>query len=161
MAPSHQRVERRLAAIVAADVAGYARLMGLDEVGTLRLLTARREVIDSAIAEHGGRIANTAGDSVLAEFPSAVAAVQCVVEAQERLAKASQGDPAERRLEFRIGVHAGDVIVRGGDIFGDGVNIAARLQALAPPGACVSRARSTSTCASSCRCASSTSGRRS
>ena len=141
MAPSHQRVERRLAAIVAADVAGYARLMGLDEVGTLRLLTARREIMDSAIAEHGGRIVNTAGDSVLAEFPSAVAAVQCVVEAQERLAHASQGDPAERRLEFRIGVHAGDVIVRGGDIFGDGVNIAARLQALAPPGGvCISGA---------------------
>jgi adenylate cyclase len=141
MATPKQRVERKLAAILAADVAGYARLMGLDEVGTLRLLTARREIMDSVIAEHGGRIANTAGDSVLAEFPSAVDAVQCAVEAQERLARASESDPAERRLEFRIGVHAGDVMVRGGDLFGDGVNIAARLQALAQPGGvCISGA---------------------
>ena len=141
MATPKQRVERKLAAILAADVAGYARLMGLDEVGTLRLLTARREIMDSVIAEHGGRIVNTAGDSVLAEFPSVVDAVQCAVEAQERLARASEGDPAARRLEFRIGVHAGDVMVRGGDLFGDGVNIAARLQALAQPGGvCVSGA---------------------
>jgi adenylate cyclase len=131
---ANQRVERRLAAILAADVAGYARLMGLDEVGTLRLLTARRQILDGLIAEHGGRIVNTAGDSVLAEFPSAVAAVQCALQAQERLAQASDSDPPERRLEFRIGVHAGDVMVRGGDLFGDGVNIAARLQALAEPG---------------------------
>jgi adenylate cyclase len=141
MATPKQRVERKLAAILAADVAGYSRLMGLDEVGTLRLLTARREIMDSVIAEHGGRIVNTAGDSVLAEFPSAVDAVQCAVEAQERLTRASESDPAERRLEFRIGVHAGDVMVRGGDLFGDGVNIAARLQALAQPGGvCVSGA---------------------
>jgi adenylate cyclase len=141
MATPNQRVERKLAAILAADVAGYARLMGLDEVGTLRLLTARRQILDSLIAEHGGRIVNTAGDSVLAEFPSAVAAVQCAVQAQEGLATASEGDPAERRLEFRIGVHAGDVMVRGGDLFGDGVNIAARLQALAEPGSvCISDA---------------------
>jgi adenylate cyclase len=141
MTTSDQRVERKLAAILAADVAGYARLMGLDEVGTLRLLTARRQIMDGVIAEQGGRIVNTAGDSVLAEFPSAVAAVQCALQAQERLAKAGESDPPERRLEFRIGVHAGDVMVRGGDLFGDGVNTAARLQALAPPGGvCVSGA---------------------
>ena len=141
MATPSQRVERKLAAILAADVAGYARLMGLDEVGTLRLLTERRQIIDSAIAEHGGRIVNTAGDSILAEFPSAVDAVQCAVEAQQRLAQANASDPADRQLEFRIGVHAGDVMVRGGDLFGDGVNTAARLQALAQPGdVCISGA---------------------
>jgi adenylate cyclase len=141
MANPNQRVARKLAAILAADVAGYARLMGLDEVGTLRLLTERRQIMDGIIAEHGGRIVNTAGDGVLAEFPSAVDAVQCAVETQERLAKASASDPADRRLEFRIGVHAGDVMVKGGDLFGDGVNTAARLQALAQPGGvCVSGA---------------------
>jgi len=141
MTAANQRVERRLAAIVAADVAGYARLMGLDEVGTLRLLTLRRELLDGLVAEHGGRIVNTAGDSVLAEFPSVVDAVECAVEAQARLAEANAGLPADRRLEFRIGVHVGDVLVRDGDLFGDGVNIAARLQALAEPGGvCVSGA---------------------
>jgi adenylate cyclase len=139
MATPKQRVERKLAAILAADVAGYARLVGSDEVGTLRLFTAHREILDGLIAEHGGRIANTAGDSVLAEFPSAVDAVQCAVEAQERLAEANQSLPADRRLEFRIGVHVGDVVVRPGDLFGDGVNIAARLQTLAEPGGvCIS-----------------------
>jgi adenylate cyclase len=141
MTAANQRVERRLAAIVAADVAGYARLMGLDEVSTLRLLTLRRELLDRLVAEHGGRIVNTAGDSVLAEFPSVVDAVECAVEAQARLAEANAGLPADRRLEFRIGVHVGDVLVRDGDLFGDGVNIAARLQALAEPGGvCVSGA---------------------
>ena len=139
MTTPNQRVERKLAAIVAADVAGYARLIGLDEVGTVRLLGAHRELLDGLIAAHGGRIANTAGDSVLAEFPSAVDAVECAVEAQVQLGRANEGLPAERRLEFRIGVHVGDVVVRGGDLFGDGVNIAARLQALAEPGGvCIS-----------------------
>jgi adenylate cyclase len=139
MAKSNQRVERKLAAIFAADVAGYSRLMGLDEVGTVRLLTAHREILDGRIAERRGRIANTAGDSVLAEFPSAVDAVECAVEAQERLAQANESLPADRRLEFRVGIHVGDVLVRGGDLFGDGVNIAARLQALAEPGGvCIS-----------------------
>jgi adenylate cyclase len=139
MAKSNQRVERKLAAIFAADVAGYSRLMGLDEVGTVRLLTAHREILDGRIAERRGRIANTAGDSVLAEFPSAVDAVECAVEAQERLAQANGSLPADRRLEFRIGIHVGDVLVRGGDLLGDGVNIAARLQALAEPGGvCIS-----------------------
>jgi adenylate cyclase len=141
MATPKQRVERKLAAIFAADVAGYSRLMGLDEVGTLRLLSTHRRIMDGLIVEHGGRIVNTAGDSVLAEFPSAVDAVQCAVDAQERLAQANESQPADRLLEFRIGVHAGDVMVRGGDLFGDGVNIAARLQALAPPGGvCISGA---------------------
>lgn len=131
------RVERRLAAIFAADVAGYSRLMEADEVGTMRSLVAHREVMDRLITEHGGRIANTAGDSVLAEFPSAVDAIQCAVEVQKRLG----ADPSAPKLKFRIGVHVGDVMVRGGDLLGDGVNIAARLQALAEPGGvCISGA---------------------
>jgi adenylate cyclase len=135
------RVERKLTAILAADVAGYSRLMGLDEVGTIRLLAEHREVLDGLVAEHGGRIVNCAGDSILAEFPSAVDAIECAAEAQVRLGRANEGLPADRRLEFRIGVHVGDVVVRGGDLFGDGVNIAARLQALAEPGGvCISGA---------------------
>jgi adenylate cyclase len=115
--------------------------MGADEVGTLRGLTARRAILDRAIAEHGGRIANTAGDSVLAEFGSAVDAVQCAVEAQDALAEANTGIPPDKHFNFRIGVHIGDVMVRAGDLFGDGVNIAARLQTLAPPGTvCISGA---------------------
>ena len=129
-----QRVERRLAAIFAADVAGYSRLVSQDEAGTLRALAAAREVMDGLIRDHGGRIANTAGDSVLAEFPSAVDAVQCAVAVQEKLAEASAGEPEDRRLQFRIGVHVGDVVVRGGDLLGDGVNVAARLEGLAEPG---------------------------
>jgi adenylate cyclase len=141
MATPNQRVERKLAAIFAADAAGYSRLMSLDEVETLRRLSAHRETIDGLIAEYGGRIANTAGDSILAEFPSAVAAVQCAVEVQARLASANEGVPADRRLEFRIGVHVGDVMIRDGDLFGDGVNTAARLQTLAEPGGvCISSA---------------------
>jgi TolB-like protein/Flp pilus assembly protein TadD len=125
---------RRLVAVFSADVEGYTRLMGADEVGTLRGLTERRAVLDKAIAEHRGRIANTAGDSVLAEFGSAVDAVQCAVEVQATLAEANSRQPPDKRIHFRIGIHVGDVMVRGGDLFGDGVNIAARLQALAQPG---------------------------
>jgi adenylate cyclase len=132
-------MERRLAAIFAADVAGYSRLMSRDEVGTMQTLTTHRGVIDRLIAQHRGRIANTAGDSVLAEFPSVVDAVQCALEAQAALGSQNDSLPDERRLCFRIGVHVGDVIVRGGDLFGDGVNIAARLQTLSEPGGvCVS-----------------------
>jgi adenylate cyclase len=120
--------KRRLAAIFAADVEGYSRLMGADEVATLGALTARREILDGLIATHGGRIANTAGDSVLAEFGSAVDAVRCAMEAQDELAKANSTFPESRHINFRIGVHVGDVMVRAGDLFGDGVNIAARLQ---------------------------------
>jgi adenylate cyclase len=126
--------ERRLVAIFAADVEGYSRLMGADEVGTLRDLTQRRGILDGLIASHRGRIANTAGDSVLAEFGSAVDAVQCAVEAQAALADANAGASPDRHINFRIGVHVGDVMARGGDLFGDGVNIAARLQTLASAG---------------------------
>src|SRR4051794_3595590 len=136
-----QRVERRLVAIFAADVAGYSRLMSADETGTLRTLNAHREIMDRLIAEHGGRIANTAGDSVLAEFPSAVDAVQCAVAVQERLAQANGEMAEERRLKFRIGVHVGDVIVRDHDLFGDAINLAARLENVAEAGSvCLSEA---------------------
>ena len=132
-------MERRLAAIFAADVEGYSRRMAEDEVGTMETLTSHRAILDGLIAEHRGRIANTAGDSVLAEFPSAVDAVQCALRAQAALASAHNDMPEEKRLQFRIGVHVGDVMVKGGDLFGDGVNIAARLQAPAEPGGvCVS-----------------------
>ena len=127
-------MERRLAAILAADVEGYSRLMAADEVGTMETLTSHRAILDGFIAEHRGRIANTAGDSVLAEFPSAVDAVTCALQAQAALAAANDGLPAGKRLRFRVGVHVGDVMVKGGDLFGDGVNIAARLQTLAQPG---------------------------
>src|SRR5829696_4423550 len=129
-----QPIERKLAAIFAADVAGYSRLMGQDEVRTLRTLAAHREIMDRLIAEHRGRIANTAGDSVLADFPSVVDAVLCAVEVQKALAEANEGVPPDRLMSFRIGVHVGDVMVRGADLLGDGVNIAARLQGLASPG---------------------------
>ncbi len=132
---------RRLVAVFAADVEGYSRLMGADEVGTLKGLTERRAILDAAIAQHRGRIANTAGDSVLAEFGSAVDAVQCAVEAQVALAEANACLTPDKRINFRIGIHVGDVMIRAGDLFGDGVNIAARLQALATPGGvCVSGA---------------------
>jgi adenylate cyclase len=134
-----ERPERRLAAILFADVAGYSRLMGENDLGTLDILTAHRAVFDAVVAEHDGRVVNAAGDSVLAEFKSAIAAVECAVAAQERLAAASALLEESIRLQFRIGVHVGDVLVRGGDLYGDGVNIAARLQALAAPGGiCIS-----------------------
>jgi adenylate cyclase len=108
--------------------------MSQDEARTLRALATAREVMDALIAEHGGRVANTAGDSVLAEFPSAVDAVQCAVAVQEKLAEAGAAEAEDRRLQFRIGVHVGDVVVRGTDLLGDGVNVAARLEGLAEPG---------------------------
>src|SRR5262249_48982492 len=128
------KISRRLVAVFAADVEGYSRLMGADEVATLKGLTERRAILDRLIDEHRGRIANTAGDSVLAEFGSAVEAVQCAVEAQTALAEANSTLAPDRRISFRIGIHIGDVMVRAGDLFGDGVNIAARLQTLATPG---------------------------
>src|SRR5216683_2817853 len=134
-------VSRRLVAVFAADVEGYSRLMGADEVGTLKGLTERRAILDRLIGEHRGRIANTAGDSVLAEFGSAVEAVQCAVEAQAALAEANSDVAPDKRINFRIGVHIGDVMIRAGDLFGDGVNIAARLQSIAKPGGvCISGA---------------------
>jgi adenylate cyclase len=135
------KINRRLVAVFAADVEGYSRLMGADEVGTLKGLTERRAILDRIIGEHRGRIANTAGDSVLAEFGSTVEAVQCAVEAQTALAEANASLAHNHRICFRIGVHIGDVLVRAGDLFGDGVNIAARLQSIAKPGGvCISGA---------------------
>jgi adenylate cyclase len=133
-------VERKLAAIFAADVGGYSRLMGRDEVGTLRTLTAYRVIIDRLIASHRGRIFNTAGDSVLADFASAVDAVQCAVEVQDVITKENADLPAGDQMRFRIGIHVGDIMVQGDNLFGDAVNIAARLEALAESGGiCVSR----------------------
>ncbi len=127
-------VERKLAAILSADVQGYSRLMGEDEEATLHTLTACREIIDSRIHQHRGRIVGTAGDSVLAEFASVVDAVRCAVEIQEQLKARNAELPAQRRMEFRIGINLGDVMVEGEQIYGDGVNVAARLQSLADAG---------------------------
>ena len=133
------RVERKLSAIFAADVEGYSRLMGRDEVGTLRTLTAYRAIIDCLIAFHRGRIFNTAGDSILADFVSAVDAVECAVEIQEAIGKENADRPADDQMRFRIGIHVGDIIVQGQNLFGDAVNVAACLEALAEPGGiCVS-----------------------
>ena len=134
------RAERRLAAILAADVAGYSRLIGADEEGTLnRLRSIRAEVIDPAIAAHRGRLVKTTGDGFLAEFASVVDALRCAVDAQQAIAGRNTWIATAERIEFRIGIHQGDIVVEDGDIFGDGVNVAARLEALAEPGGiCVS-----------------------
>src|ERR1700730_251937 len=129
-----QVVERKLAVILAADVAEYSRLMGVDEVGTLRTLQAYRAIVDRLIAAHHGRIFNTAGDSVMADFASPVDAVECAVAVQQAIAKENANRAADEQMRFRIGVHLGDIIVEGTNLFGDGVNIAARLEALAEPG---------------------------
>ena len=134
------RLERKLIAILAADVEGYSRHMERDEVATLATLSSHRLIVDDLIAGHNGRITGTAGDSVLAEFHSVVDALDCAVKMQDALAIASESQPIEQRLLFRIGINVGDVMVKDGDIFGDGVNIAARLETLADPGGiCVSR----------------------
>jgi class 3 adenylate cyclase/TolB-like protein/tetratricopeptide (TPR) repeat protein len=135
------RDHRRLAAIVSLDVAGYSRLMGVDDSGTLAALKAhRRELIDPKIAEHDGRIVKTTGDGLLLEFSSVVDAVRCAVEVQRGMAERNAGVAPDKRLDFRIGINVGDIIIDGDDIFGDGVNVAARLEALADPGGiCVSR----------------------
>jgi adenylate cyclase len=135
-------VERRLAAILATDVVGYSRLMEVDEAGTLaRLKTVRLEVIDPAIAKCRGRIIKTAGDGMLVEFQSVTEAVGCAIDFQERMARRNRDMPAARALLFRIGINLGDVIVEDGDIFGDGVNVAARLESMAEPGGiCISAA---------------------
>jgi adenylate cyclase len=132
---------RRIAAILAADVAGYSRLIGEDEEGTLAALKSiRRELADPRIAEHGGRIVNTTGDGLLVEFPSVVNAVRCAIEMQRGVAAAAAGPP-ERWIQFRVGINVGDVLADGGDILGDSVNIAARLEAIAEPGGiCLSAA---------------------
>jgi len=126
---------RRLAAILAADVAGYSRLMGADEEGTHeRLKALRHELLDPKIAEHHGRIVKTTGDGLLVEFASVVDAVRCAVEVQRAMTDRNTGVDADNRIEFRIGINLGDVIVEGDDLYGDGVNIAARVEALADPG---------------------------
>ena len=138
---AEERVERRLAAILAGDVAGYSRLMGVDEEGTLRALKEHRAVLlHPKIAEHRGRIVKTTGDGVLIEFPSVVDAVRCAVEMQHGMAERNADIPTERRIELRMGINLGDIIIDDDDIYGDGVNVAARLEALAEPGSiCVSR----------------------
>jgi TolB-like protein/Tfp pilus assembly protein PilF len=129
------RIERRLAALLAADVAGYSRLVGIDEEGTLaRLRSVRTELIDPAVATHGGRIINTAGDGILVEFPSVVDAGRCALDLQRGLAERDAESSADRRIAFRIGIHLGDVVVDGADLLGDAVNIAARLEGIADPG---------------------------
>src|SRR3954468_8568184 len=142
-APGHSGTgtpTRHLAAILAADVAGYSRLMGIDEEGTLERLKAHRhQLVDAKIQEHQGRIVKTTGDGMLVEFPSVVDAVRCAVEIQRAMADRNTDTPQDQRIIFRMGINLGDVIADGDDIYGDGVNIAARLEALAEPGGiCIS-----------------------
>jgi class 3 adenylate cyclase len=131
---SGNRVERRLAAVLAADVAGYSRLMGLDEVGTARTLREHRAVSDALVAKYAGRIVKTTGDGVLLEFPSVVDAVECAVAVQVVMAERNDGVPQDRRMLYRIGINLGDILIEGEDILGDGVNVAARLEGIAEPG---------------------------
>src|SRR5262249_19628663 len=139
-AMAEERAQRRLAAILAADVAGYSRLMGADEEGTLgRLKSHRKDLLDPKIAEHRGRIVKTTGDGLLAEFASVVDALRCAIEVQRGMAERNAPMPPEQRIEFRLGLNVGDIVIDAGDIYGDGVNVAARLEALAEPGGiCVS-----------------------
>jgi adenylate cyclase len=132
------REQRRLAAIVAADVVGYSRLMGQDESGTLsRLREHRTQRLEPTLARHGGRLVKLTGDGALAEFPSAVDALSAAIEFQQLMADANRDHPEDERIVFRIGLHLGDLIVDGSDLYGDGVNVAARLEAEAPPGGIV------------------------
>jgi adenylate cyclase len=132
-------MERKLAAILSADVKGYSRLMGQDDEATVRTLTAHREVMTSLIQQHHGRVVDSPGDNLLAEFASVVDAVRCAVEVQRELKGKNAELPEPRKMEFRIGVNLGDVIVEGERLYGDGVNIAARLEGLAEPGGiCIS-----------------------
>jgi TolB-like protein/class 3 adenylate cyclase len=135
------RVARRLAAIIAADVAGYSRLMSADEAGTARTLRDHRAAIDPIVTNHSGRIVKTTGDGVLLEFPSIVAAVECAIAVQTVMAQRNADVPADRRMLFRIGINLGDVLIEGDDILGDGVNVAARLEGISEPGGiCISEA---------------------
>jgi class 3 adenylate cyclase len=127
-------VKRKLAAILAADAVGYSKLMAADEEGTMKILAAHRAVIDGIIEFHEGRIISTAGDSVLAEFGSPVESVRCAVEIQDALKTRNDSLPEDQRLQFRIGVNLGDVMEKGEDLLGDGVNVAARLESIAEPG---------------------------
>src|SRR4030095_6045644 len=141
MLVANQTVERRLAAIMAVDVVSYSRLMGRDEVGTFRSLQAHpRDLIDPAITGHRGRIVKTTGDGMLVEFASVVDAVACAVAVQRGMLSRNTEEPEDKRMVFRIGINVGDIIIDGNDIFGDGVNIAARLESLCEPGGlCISR----------------------
>ena len=133
-----ERVVRRLAAILAADVVGYSRLMGRDENGTLARLKAHRtERLEPVLARHGGRLVKLTGDGALVEFPSAVDALSAAIEFQQAMAEANRDQPEDTAIVFRIGLHLGDLIVDGDDLYGDGVNVAARLEAEAPPGGIV------------------------
>lgn len=135
-----ERLERKLVAILAADIVGYSAHMERDEAATLAALTRQRGIVDPLISGNGGTIIGASGDSVLAEFASVVEAVDCATKIQQMIAEANNSEPPERRLVFRIGINVGDVMVKDGDIFGDSVNIAARLEAMAEPGGiCVSR----------------------
>src|SRR5688572_27683156 len=138
MAP---RIERKLAAILAADVVGYSRLVGVDEAGTIaRLKALRKEFIEPLVVEYRGRVVKLTGDGALVEFASAVDAVECAVAIQRGVAEREAAEPEDRRLRFRIGINIGDIILEEGDIYGDGVNIAARLEGLAEPGGiCIAR----------------------
>ncbi|MEE8445225.1 MAG: adenylate/guanylate cyclase domain-containing protein, partial [Alphaproteobacteria bacterium] len=136
---AEERVQRRLAAILAADVVGYSRLMDVDEETTLRTLRAYRKIIDGLVTSHSGRVFGTAGDSVIAEFTSPVEAVRCAVEIQQTLEKSNADLPKDSLMCFRIGVNLGDVMVNGDDLLGDGVNLASRLEGLANTGGiCIS-----------------------
>jgi TolB-like protein/class 3 adenylate cyclase len=139
VAERQSRVERRVAAILAADVAGYSRLMGLDEVGTAQVLREHRGVVDALVGKHGGRVVKTTGDGLLIEFASVVDAVECALAIQAGMVERNEGVPPDRRMLFRIGINLGDVLVEGDDILGDGVNVAARLEGIAEPGGiCIS-----------------------
>src|ERR1700710_2209517 len=135
-------MQRRLASILAADVVGYSRLMGIDEMGTLTSLKShRRELVDPGIAEHRGRIVKTTGDGMLVEFASVVDAVSCAVNIQRSMVERNAAIAQDKQIVYRIGINIGDIIIDGDDIFGDGVNIAARLETLCEPGGvCISRA---------------------
>src|SRR5712672_1133774 len=132
--PGQSRIERRLTAILAADIAGYSRLMGIDEVGTARALREHRAAVDPIMASHGGRIVKTTGDGILVEFPSIVAAVECAIAVQKLMAERNADLLEDRQMRFRIGINLGDVPIEGDDILGDGVNVAARLEGIAEPG---------------------------
>ena len=149
------RIERKLAAILAADVVGYSRLMGEDEAGThARLKAHRKELIEPLVAEHRGRVVKLTGDGALVEFASAVDAVECAVAIQKDMAEREAAVPEDRRLEFRIGINIGDIILEEGDIYGDGVNIAARLEAWPSLAASASPATSTTRSGRNSRCRS-------
>jgi class 3 adenylate cyclase len=138
-AGSSNWVDRRLAAILAADVVGYSRLMEADEAGTARMLREHRTAADQLVTEHRGRIVKTTGDGVLIEFASVVGAVQCAIALQKLMAERNAGIASERRMDWRIGIHLGDILIDGDDIIGDGVNLAARLEGIAEPGGiCIS-----------------------